>query len=250
MASSLLLFCACVTFFFAYTLAAGVPVLTSCFAGTTSHYPTFVCLRIADATGTDVIFTISYVITGSGGTPTLRNTTKTTYFVSGLTPGTSYDFTVVGIDAGGVTSGPSAVVTRSTAALTNQPARLPALDIGNFNCIPGNNPITGRTTIVCSWLNPVAPAAAPTKVVLKGNCIGAKNVTRPNQLKRNIHNERIDKVAVRAPLTTWTLTISRHPAACIVYGQARFLATTPVLNTHDKKNNAAKGSRHPSPVNL
>jgi hypothetical protein len=136
--------------------------------------------------------------------------------ITNLLPETSYDITVRGILASGLTSAPSTVATFVTAAA--DPKADPTLDISNIVCVSAIDATTERSVISCSW---TAAAETLTRLVIKYRCV---SVVRKNSSNK----KRLYGAA--AQVTSINLNVNRDVATCAVFFRA-YYARRPATRT-------------------
>jgi len=162
-----------------------------------------------------IFYLVSYKVTGSANPPTIVqiNAPLTSTRIPGLTPSTSYDFTVTGVvfvNAENIQSVPSAVSTFVTAA---PDAKLnPNEDIHNINCVQFIDNLH-RVSINCSWTAPVAPGVNPTRIGVKCHCIS--QIREPVLIHKRLFG-------AKASATSVVFHVHRDVTTCAIYLHAYY----------------------------
>lgn len=124
-----------------------------------------------------------------------------------LSPATTYNVWVAGVDTGvGVWSANSTVITVTTAAA--DPKKDPTRDVQNFACTQGVNPSTSRVAVTCTW---TAAQDTVIHVNLKAHCVSATR--EPLLVRKKLWGSK-------ATGTSAFFAINRDSATCNFY--ARF----------------------------
>jgi len=137
----------------------------------------YLCIAWSDPTLGSASWIVTY--TPTGGSPTSVTVYYPAVYLPGLTPGTTYAISIVGVNTAGTKSLPltGSYATDPTDAKTAYKTK----DLLNLNCTNGVNSV-GRKVINCGW---GSPPLLPSRIDVKARCVatGSKNKIVHESLK-------------------------------------------------------------------
>ena len=155
-----------------FTTAAGADtVAPSMPTGLTTTPISTTQINLSWNASTDNVGVTGYRVFRDGGSTPIATVTTTSYSDSGLTASTTYQYTVVAIDAAGNASGPS------VAASATTPAPDTTLPTATITSPTGTSPLSGTVTITATAADNVGVAGVV--FLVDGIALGNEDTTSP-----------------------------------------------------------------------
>jgi len=156
----------------------------------------YLCLAWSDPTGGSVSWIVTY--TPTGGVAVSGTVFSTQAYLPGLTPGTTYAISIVGVNSAGTKS--AALIGSYATDPTDAKTAYKTKDLQNLNCTNAVNSV-GRKVVNCGW---GSPPVLPSRIDVKARCVAtlAKN--------KVVHK------SIKGSSTTVSLPIHRSSYNCYI----------------------------------